>query len=79
VTPGTLVVIPDLGESILKVRITRWLKAVGDPVADGEPLLELTTDKLDAVLDAPAAGVLRERAVEEGEEVAVGATVGRIE
>ena len=75
----TPVVIPELGESILQVRIVRWLKAVGDRIEEGEPLLEISTDKIDAVLDAPASGVVREIRAAAEDYVAIGAEVAAID
>jgi 2-oxoglutarate dehydrogenase E2 component (dihydrolipoamide succinyltransferase) len=77
--PRLPVTIPDLGESIAAVRVLRWFKSVGDRVARDEDLLEITTDKIDAVLNSPAAGVLVDIAIPPGERVAVGGVVGTIE
>jgi pyruvate dehydrogenase E2 component (dihydrolipoamide acetyltransferase) len=63
---------PQLGETVTEGTITRWLKAVGDQVERDEPLFEVSTDKVDSEVPAPAAGVLSEILVPEGETVEVG-------
>ena len=68
----TSVVLPALGESVAEGTVTRWLKAVGDPVAMDEPLVEVSTDKVDTEIPSPVAGVLLSIAVPEDEVVAVG-------
>jgi 2-oxoglutarate dehydrogenase E2 component (dihydrolipoamide succinyltransferase) len=72
------VVLPELGESVTEGTVTRWLKQVGDEVATDEPLLEISTDKVDTEIPAPFAGVLQEIVVAEDETVAVGAVLARI-
>jgi len=72
------VVLPALGESITEGIITKWFKAVGDEVARDEPLLEISTDKVDSELPSPAAGVLTQILADEGDTVPVGATVAII-
>ncbi|MBI3047528.1 MAG: 2-oxo acid dehydrogenase subunit E2 [Acidobacteria bacterium] len=74
----TPVVMPQMGESIAEGTIVRWRKKVGDQVERDEPLFEITTDKVDAEIPAPAAGVLAEIKVKEGETVAVNSVVGTI-
>jgi pyruvate dehydrogenase E2 component (dihydrolipoamide acetyltransferase) len=74
----TSVVMPQMGESIAEGTIVRWIKKVGDAVDRDEPLFEITTDKVDAEIPAPAAGVLTEIKVKEGETVAVNTVVGTI-
>ena len=69
---------PQMGESIAEGTIVRWIKKVGDAVDRDEPLFEITTDKVDAEIPAPAAGVLTEIKVKEGETVAVNTVVGTI-
>jgi 2-oxoglutarate dehydrogenase E2 component (dihydrolipoamide succinyltransferase) len=69
---------PQMGESIAEGTIVRWMKKVGDQVERDEPLFEITTDKVDAEIPAPAAGVLTEINVKEGETVAVNSVVGTI-
>src|SRR5689334_21821091 len=64
---GTDVVLPALGESVTEGTVTRWLKAVGDSVEADEPLLEVSTDKVDTEIPAPASGVLLEIVVGEDE------------
>src|SRR3954454_21068640 len=63
---GTDVVMPQMGESIFEGTITKWLKKVGDSVQRDEPLFEISTDKVDAEIPSPAAGVLTEIKVPEG-------------
>ena len=75
---STAVVMPALGESVTEGTVTRWLKAVGDTVAADEPLLEVSTDKVDTEIPAPASGVLLSISVGEDETVEVGAELARI-
>lgn len=70
---------PQMGESIAEGTVSRWLKEVGDDVERDEPILEISTDKVDAEIPAPSAGTLVEVAVEEGETVEVGTIVAYIE
>ncbi|WP_327404647.1 2-oxoglutarate dehydrogenase, E2 component, dihydrolipoamide succinyltransferase [Streptomyces sp. NBC_01288] len=70
---GTDVVLPALGESVTEGTVTRWLKAVGEEVAEDEPLLEVSTDKVDTEIPSPVAGVLLEILVGEDETAEVGA------
>jgi len=70
---------PQMGESIAEGTVSKWLKHVGDDVARDEPLLEISTDKVDAEIPSPAAGTLAEIAVKEGETVEVGTVVAVIE
>jgi pyruvate dehydrogenase E2 component (dihydrolipoamide acetyltransferase) len=74
----TDVVMPQMGESIAEGTIVRWIKKVGDQVARDEPLFEMSTDKVDAEIPSPAAGVLAEIRVKEGETVAVNSVVAVI-
>jgi 2-oxoglutarate decarboxylase len=67
-----------MGESVSEGIVSRWLKAVGDSVNEGEPLVEVTTDKVDVEVPAPATGRLTEIVAAEGETVAVGATLAVI-
>jgi len=75
---ATDVLMPQMGESIAEGTIVKWLKKVGDPVQRDEPLLEISTDKVDAEIPAPAAGVLTEILAKEGETVAVNAVIARL-
>ncbi len=75
---ATDVKLPELGESVTEGTVTRWLKAVGDEVAVDEPLLEISTDKVDTEIPSPVAGTLQEIVVQEDETVEVGATLARI-
>jgi 2-oxoglutarate dehydrogenase E2 component (dihydrolipoamide succinyltransferase) len=69
---------PQLGESVTEGTVTRWLKKEGDRVTADEPLLEVSTDKVDTEIPSPATGVLREIAVDEDETVLVGAKLAEI-
>src|SRR4051812_12353979 len=75
---ATPVVMPQMGESIAEGTIVRWIKKVGDAVERDEPLFEISTDKVDAEIPAPAAGVLTDIKVHEGETVAVNSIVATI-
>ncbi|MBL1096943.1 2-oxoglutarate dehydrogenase, E2 component, dihydrolipoamide succinyltransferase [Streptomyces coffeae] len=75
---GTDVVLPALGESVTEGTVTRWLKEVGDAVEADEPLLEVSTDKVDTEIPAPAAGTLLEILVAEDETAEVGAKLAVI-
>ncbi|HZI55945.1 MAG TPA: biotin/lipoyl-containing protein, partial [Verrucomicrobiae bacterium] len=75
---ATDVVMPQMGESIFEGTITKWLKKVGDKVQRDEPLFEISTDKVDAEIPAPASGVLREIKVKEGTTVQVNSVVAVI-
>src|SRR5438270_339886 len=75
---ATDVVMPQMGESIFEGTITKWLKKPGDKVQRDEPLSEISTDKVDAEIHAPAAGVLREIKVKEGTTVQVNSVVAVI-
>ncbi|HEY1160374.1 MAG TPA: biotin/lipoyl-containing protein, partial [Terracidiphilus sp.] len=78
VSGGTDVVMPQLGESIFEGTITKWLKKAGDTVEKDEPLFEISTDKVDAEIPSPAAGVLIELKVAEGATVGVNTVVAVI-
>ena len=75
---STSVVLPELGESVTEGTVTRWLKNVGDEVAVDEPLLEISTDKVDTEIPSPVAGVLQEIVAAEDETIAVGAVLAKI-
>jgi 2-oxoglutarate dehydrogenase E2 component (dihydrolipoamide succinyltransferase) len=75
---STEVVMPQMGESIFEGTITKWLKKAGDKVQRDEPLFEISTDKVDAEIPAPASGVLQEIKVAEGSTVQVNTVVGVI-
>src|SRR6185503_8268672 len=70
--------VPELGESITSAFIAKWLKQVGEPVAKGESMVELDSDKASLEVPSPAAGVVEELLVKEGDEVAIGAAIARI-
>lgn len=73
------VVMPQMGESIFEGTITKWLKHPGDTIARDEPLFEISTDKVDAEIPAPASGVLKQIMVQEGATVEVNAVVAVID
>src|SRR5689334_8788157 len=75
---STEVVMPQMGESIAEGTITKWLKKIGETVERDEPLFEISTDKVDAEIPSPAAGVLTDIKVHEGETVAVNSVVATI-
>ena len=75
---ATDVVMPQMGESIAEGTIVRWIKKVGDKVDRDEPLFEISTDKVDAEIPSPAAGVVSEIRVKEGETVPVNSVVAVI-
>jgi 2-oxoglutarate dehydrogenase E2 component (dihydrolipoamide succinyltransferase) len=70
---------PQMGESIAEGTLSRWLKAVGDEVKRDEPIFEISTDKVYAEIPAPAAGILAEILVQQGQTVAVQTVVARLE
>ncbi|MCH7532410.1 MAG: 2-oxo acid dehydrogenase subunit E2 [Gemmatimonadetes bacterium] len=70
---------PQMGESIAEGTVSKWLKQLGDAVERDEPILEISTDKVDAEIPAPASGTLVEISVEEGETVEVGTTMAFID
>src|SRR5688572_24226775 len=72
------ILMPQMGESIAEGTVTKWLKKVGDRVQRDEPILEISTDKVDAEIPSPAAGVLREIRVDSGATVAINAVLGVI-
>src|SRR5271170_6945626 len=74
----TDIVMPQMGESIFEGTITKWLKKAGDKVQRDEPLFEISTDKVDAEIPAPASGVLQDIKVPEGSTVQVNTVVGVI-
>ncbi|GAB3540034.1 2-oxoglutarate dehydrogenase, E2 component, dihydrolipoamide succinyltransferase [Arthrobacter tecti] len=75
---GTEVTLPALGESVTEGTVTRWLKAVGDEVEVDEPLLEVSTDKVDTEIPSPVAGTLQEIRVNEDETAEVGSVLAVI-
>jgi 2-oxoglutarate dehydrogenase E2 component (dihydrolipoamide succinyltransferase) len=74
----TAVVMPQMGESLSEGTITKWLKQPGERIERDEPLFEITTDKVDTEVPAPASGILERILVDEGVTVAVGTTVAEI-
>ena len=72
---GTEIAMPQLGETITEGTITRWFKSVGDTVAEGDVLFEVSTDKVDSEVPSPSSGVLSEIRAPEGETVEVGAVI----
>ena len=75
---ATEVNLPELGESVTEGTVTRWLKQVGDDVAVDEPLLEVSTDKVDTEIPSPVAGTLLEIRAQEDDTVEVGAVLAVI-
>ncbi|SRR5581483_9525071 len=75
---ATDVVMPQMGESIAEGTVVRWLKKPGDKVERDEPLLEISTDKVDAEIPSPAAGTLSEILAQEGQTVGVNSVIARI-
>jgi pyruvate dehydrogenase E2 component (dihydrolipoamide acetyltransferase) len=69
---------PQMGETVTEGTITAWLKSSGDTVAVDEPLLEISTDKVDSEIPSPVAGVVAEVLVAEGETVPIGELIARI-
>ena len=74
----TDVIMPQMGESIAEGTVTKWLKKIGETVKRDEPLFEISTDKVDAEIPSPIAGVLTEILIQPGTTVEVGTVVGRI-
>ena len=74
----TDIIMPQMGESIVEGTITKWLKKPGDKVQRDEPLFEISTDKVDAEIPAPASGILKEIKIAEGTTVGVNTVVGTI-
>ena len=75
----TDVIMPQMGESIFEGTITKWLKKPGDKIQRDEPLFEISTDKVDAEIPAPASGILKEIKISEGATVQVNTVVGVID
>jgi len=73
------IVVPELGESVVEARVARWLKKAGDPVAAGEALVELETEKVDLEVSAEKAGVLASIARQDGADVKIGEVLGVID
>jgi len=76
---STEVVMPRMGETVDEGTVNVWHKAVGDQVTEGEPLLEIGTDKVDSDIPAPVSGILAEIKVAEGETVPVATILAVIE
>src|SRR3982751_207315 len=72
------VVMPQMGESIAEGTVVKWLKKVGEKVERDEPLLEISTDKVDAEIPSPSSGTLTEIIAQEGQTVGVNTVVARI-
>ncbi|MFO0271784.1 MAG: biotin/lipoyl-containing protein, partial [Gemmatimonadota bacterium] len=73
------VIMPQMGESIAEGTLSKWVKQVGDAVKRDETIFEISTDKVDAEIPAPSAGVLAEILVQPGQTVPVGTDVARLE
>ncbi|MCA9504909.1 MAG: biotin/lipoyl-binding protein, partial [Myxococcales bacterium] len=71
--------LPSLGESVYEGTVARWLVAEGDMVEVDQPIVEVTTDKVDAEIPAPSAGMIEQILVSEGDVVEVGAVLARID
>jgi len=76
---STNVIMPQMGESVAEGTITKWLRKVGEPIGRDEPLFEISTDKVDAEIPSPAAGILSQILVKENETVAVNTVVAVID
>src|SRR5258705_1436730 len=74
----TKVIMPQMGESIFEGTITKWLKKKGDRVQRDEPLFEISTDKIDTEIPAPASGVLQDILINEGQTVQINTVVAVI-
>ena len=74
----TKVIMPQMGESIFEGTITKWLKKKGDTIERDEPLFEISTDKIDSEIPAPASGVLQDILVKEGQTVQINTVVAVI-
>src|SRR5208283_5517940 len=75
---ATPVLMPELGESVTEGTVTRWLKKVGDPVQVDDPLVEVSTDKVDTEIPSPVAGVLLSITADEDATVPVGGELAQI-
>src|SRR5579863_2182115 len=75
----TNVIMPQMGESIAEGTITKWMKKVGEHVDRDEPLFEISTDKVDAEIPSPAAGILTQILVKENETVAINTVVAVVD
>src|SRR5262245_63191752 len=75
----TDVVMPQMGETLFRSTLTKWLKKPGERVERDEPLFEISTDKVDTEIPSPAAGTLSEVLVEEGKTVGINTIVARID
>src|SRR4026209_937167 len=73
------VIMPQMGESIAEGTLSRWMKKLGEEVKRDEPIFEISTDKVDAEIPSPSAGVITEILVKEGETVAVQTIVAKLE
>src|SRR6058998_3489024 len=76
---ATKVIMPQMGESIFEGTITKWLKKAGDRINRDEPLFEISTDKVDSEIPSPAAGVLTQILVPEGQTVQINTVVAVID
>ena len=75
----TPVILPKWGQNMVEATVAEWHKQVGDSVSEGEEIAEISTDKLDSALEAPAAGILAEIVVAAGEDAEVGDVLAYIE
>ena len=72
------VIMPQMGESIAEGTLSTWIKQLGDEVKRDEPIFEISTDKVDAEIPSPSAGILAEILVQEGETVEINTVLARI-
>src|SRR5574337_2161508 len=75
----TEVIMPQMGESVAEGTVITWLKKVGEPIAKDEPLVAISTDKVDVEIPSPAVGILTEVVVREGSTAPVGAVLAYID
>ena len=75
---STELIVPTLGESITEATVSKWLKKIGEPFENDEPLVEIETDKITVEIPAPSAGVLSKIKVKEGKDVSIGGVLGII-
>jgi 2-oxoglutarate dehydrogenase E2 component (dihydrolipoamide succinyltransferase) len=75
----TPVVVPTIGESITSAYIAQWFKKVGEAISEGDPLLEVDSDKASLEVPSPVSGVVVELVAEEGDEVPIGSTIAYVD
>jgi len=72
------IIVPEVGDGVTQATISEWINSVGDPVDEGETIVEIMTDKAAFEVPSPATGILKEIVIESDTEVAVGSVIGRI-